>query len=213
MMGAAAFLHERLYRSDEAMRKFREANVTLCGAGALGANTAENLARAGFTRLRIIDRDRVEEQNISTQPYHRSDIGAFKAKIMANTLYRALGISADARIDELKPENAGKLLDKSDLVVDLFDNSVARKAVKEYCEARGLACLHAGLADGYAEVIWNERYRVPSATQDDLCDYPMARNLVMITVAVTCEAIMRYITDGERQSFMVTLSDLTVSSY
>ena len=31
----------------------------------------------------------MEERNLSTQPYYRSDIGAFKAKILANALYRA----------------------------------------------------------------------------------------------------------------------------
>jgi tRNA A37 threonylcarbamoyladenosine dehydratase len=59
----------------------------VCGAGALGANIAESLARSGFCQLRVIDR--IQDRNLSTQPYYRSDIGAFKAKILANNLYRA----------------------------------------------------------------------------------------------------------------------------
>jgi molybdopterin/thiamine biosynthesis adenylyltransferase len=55
----------------------------------LGANIAERLARSGFWQLRVIDRDRIEERNLSTQPYYRSDIDAFIAKIIANNLYRA----------------------------------------------------------------------------------------------------------------------------
>src|SRR4051812_34669231 len=96
--------------------------VTVRGAGALGANSAESLTRSGFARLTIIDRDRVEERNLSTQPYYRSDIGAFKAKILANTLFRALGATVDARAEELTTPNAGKLLAGSDLVIDTFDN-------------------------------------------------------------------------------------------
>ena len=39
---------------------------------------------------------------------------------------------------------------------------------------------------GVQAVIWNECYRVPSPSSDDVCDYPLARNLVMLTVAVAC---------------------------
>jgi molybdopterin/thiamine biosynthesis adenylyltransferase len=44
--------------------------VTVCGAGALGANITENLARSGAGSLVVIDRDRIEERNLSTQPYY-----------------------------------------------------------------------------------------------------------------------------------------------
>src|SRR2546426_416002 len=112
--------HEQLYRSPDLMARMREMAVTVCGAGALGANTAESLARSGLARLKVIDRDRIEERNLSTQPYYRSDIGAFKAKILANALFRALGVTVDARVEELTPSNAGKLLGGSDLVIDAF---------------------------------------------------------------------------------------------
>src|SRR5947209_2622287 len=94
-----AFFHERLYRSPEMMARLSEFAVTVCGAGALGANIMESLARSGFGRLAVIDRDRVEERNLSTQPYHRSDVGAAKAKMLANSLYRAVGAAVEARLE------------------------------------------------------------------------------------------------------------------
>jgi molybdopterin-synthase adenylyltransferase len=205
------FYHEQLYRSGEVMRRLSEQSVTVCGAGALGANILESLSRSGFTNLRVIDRDRVEERNLSTQPFYRADIGAHKAKILANSLYRAVGIKVDARTEELRGDNARKLLDG--LVVDTFDNSVSRAAVKVACEEAKLPCLHVGLANGYAEVIWNESYRVPSASQDDICDYPLARNLVMLTVAVACEAVVSYVATGQRDSFTITLGDFAVRRF
>jgi molybdopterin/thiamine biosynthesis adenylyltransferase len=205
--------HEQLYRSAEVMARLREMRITVCGAGALGANVAESLARSGLARLKVIDRDRVEERNLSTQPYYRSDIGAFKAKILANSLFRALGVTVDARAEELTAANAGKLLAGSELVIDTFDNSIARQAVKDACERAELPCLHAGLAGDYAEVIWNESYRVPSAANDDVCEYPLARNLVMIAVAVACEVVIRYAATGERSSFTVTLGDFAVKPF
>jgi molybdopterin-synthase adenylyltransferase len=204
------FFHEQLYRSSDVMQRLSNFPVTVCGAGALGANIAESLARQGFAAIRVIDRDRIEERNLSTQPYYLSDVGAFKARILANSLYRALGVKLDARMDELTAANAAKLLKESALVIDAFDNSVSRQALKDYCAGAAVECLHAGLANGYAEVIWNENYRVPSAAQDDICDYPLARNLVMLTVAVTCETIVRYIANNEKQSFTITLDDFVV---
>src|SRR5712692_732699 len=123
------YYHEQLYRSAELMARVREMAVTVCGAGALGANITESLARSGFTRLKVIDRDRIEERNLSTQPYYRSDIGAFKAKILANGLFRALGVTVEARTEELTAASARKLLAGSALVVDGFDNSGSRQAV------------------------------------------------------------------------------------
>jgi molybdopterin/thiamine biosynthesis adenylyltransferase len=195
------------------MATIRELPVTVCGAGALGANLTETLARQGFARLTVIDRDRVEERNLSTQPYYKSDIGAFKAKILTNSLYRALGVAVTGKSEELTAANASKLLTGSGLVVDTFDNSVGRQAVTDACAASGLPCLHVGLAAGYAEVLWNEVYRVPSAVNDDICDYPLARNLVTLAVSVAAEVIVRYAATTERANYTVTLGDFAVRSF
>jgi molybdopterin/thiamine biosynthesis adenylyltransferase len=209
----SVFFHEQLYRSSETLARARACAVTVCGAGALGANVVESLARQGFARLRVIDRDRVEERNLSTQPYYRADIGARKAQMLANALYRALGVEVDARTDELTTTNAEQLLGESALVIDAFDNSGARQAVKDYCAAARMPCLHAGLAGDYAEVIWNESYRVPSPAQDDVCDYPLARNLVTLAVAVVCETVVNFVATGARDSYTITLRDLAVRPF
>jgi molybdopterin/thiamine biosynthesis adenylyltransferase len=203
--------HEQLYRSHEVMRKLREQRVTVCGAGALGANITETLARMGFQSLRVIDCDRVEERNLSTQPFYRTDAGAQKARILSNSLYRALGVQVEARAEELTKKNARKLL--AGLVVDAFDNSRSREAVKTASLEMNLPCLHVGLASGYAEVIWNECYRVPSAAQDDVCDYPLARNLVTLTVSVACEVIAAFVSEERRESYTITLKDFAVRRF
>lgn len=195
------------------MARLGEFRVTVCGAGALGANIAESLARMGFRELRVVDRDRIEERNLSTQPFYRSDAGAFKARMLANDLYRALGVEVDARSEELTQANAAKLLAGSALVVDVFDNSASRRVLKEYSQGAGVPCLHAGLAGDYAEVVWNDIYRVPSAAQDDVCDYPLARNLVTLAVAVACESIVEFAATGARRSHTITLRDFAVRPY
>ena len=208
----SALLHEQLARRPDVMQRLAEQQITLCGAGALGANLAESLARAGCGQLKVIDRDRVEEHNLSTQPWQRSDVRQHKAKILANTLYRAVGARVDAVQTELTDDNAGALLAGADLVVDCFDNRAARLAVQTAVRASGQACVHAGLSgDGYGEVVWDEHYTVPSDGGEDVCDYPLARNLVMMTVSILAEVVIGHVGLGECRSFAVTLGDLKVS--
>ncbi|RQH11596.1 hypothetical protein D5R40_34980 [Okeania hirsuta] len=47
------FFHEQIYRSSEVMTKLKNLSITICGAGALGANITENLARSGLDMLAI----------------------------------------------------------------------------------------------------------------------------------------------------------------
>ncbi|NEO18410.1 MULTISPECIES: ThiF family adenylyltransferase [unclassified Moorena] len=206
------FFHEQLYRTSEVMAQLRDYPVTVCGAGALGANITENLARSGFGKLKVIDCDRIEERNLSTQPYYRSDIGAHKAKILAHSLYQAVGVKLEAKVKELTTANTKQLLTNSTLVIDTFDNSVARQAVKDYCDNSQTPCLHVGLAEDYSEIIWNENYRVPSPVNDDVCDYPLARNLVLMTTAVATEVIIEFISTTKKLDFTFTLRDLTIKA-
>uniref|UniRef100_B8HV35 UBA/THIF-type NAD/FAD binding protein n=1 Tax=Cyanothece sp. (strain PCC 7425 / ATCC 29141) TaxID=395961 RepID=B8HV35_CYAP4 len=207
------FWHEKLYRTDPVMTELKQYSVTVCGAGALGGNLTENLARTGFGRLKLIDRDRIEERNLATQPYYRSDVGAFKAKILANHLYRAIGTPVSLETKELTSANVVQLLQDSQLIVDTFDNSASRQLLKTYADQTGIPCLHAGLAADYAEVVWNPVYRVPSDRNDDVCDYALARNLVLLTVAVACEALITFITTAQQRNFTLTLKDLSIEEW
>ncbi len=69
------------------------------------------------------------------------------------------------------------------------------------------------MASDYAEIIWNEDYRVPSLTNNDICEYPLARNLFTLTVAVACEVIIHFTATQQPQSFTVTLGNFTVKPF
>ncbi|MBE9102232.1 HesA/MoeB/ThiF family protein [Vacuolonema iberomarrocanum] len=204
------FLHEQLYRSPTAMETLKTLAITVCGAGALGANVTEGLARMGFGALTVLDRDRIEEHNLSTQPYQRSEIGSPKAKMLANSLYRAVGVAIAPIHKELNAQNARKLLKGSQLVIDTFDNAASRQVLKDWGDRTQTPCLHAGMAADYGEVIWNPHYRVPAGGGEDICDYPLARNLVMLTVAVTCEVATDFVLTGTQRNFSITLRDLAI---
>jgi molybdopterin/thiamine biosynthesis adenylyltransferase len=203
--------HEQIYRGRELMQKLAQFRVHICGAGALGSNLAVNLARTGLSQLTVIDKDRVEQQNIGTQVYSLDDVGSRKAEILRNLIYRDVGVDVEAHPQELSERNLAKLLKGARLVVDAFDNSSSRQLVTEFCRANAIECLHAGVNDAYGEVVWNDNYRVPSDAGLEVCDYPLARNLIMLVVAVASESIVRLIASGTKENYSVTVGDLSIN--
>jgi molybdopterin-synthase adenylyltransferase len=204
------FHHERSYRGAGPISRLASVPIALCGAGALGSLLADNLARQGFRLQKVIDRDRVEEHNVGTQLYGESEVGAWKVEALRNRLFRAVGVEIEGVAKELNAQNARSLLKGPGLVIDTLDNATARGLVQERCRAIGLPCLHVGLYADYAEVIWDEDYRVPRDVEGDVCDYPMARNLVLLAVAIASEALIRFVLDGSKEGRSVTLRDLAI---
>jgi molybdopterin-synthase adenylyltransferase len=202
--------HESLYRGPDALARLAAVRLTVCGAGALGSHLADNLARQGARSIRVIDRDKVESHNVGTQLYGDSDVGARKAEVLKNRLFRSCGVEIDAVAKELTDRTADKLLAGSGLVLDTFDNSASRRLVQETCRRLGLPCLHVGLNADYAEVLWDDGYRVPNDAGADVCDYPLARNLVLLAVAVASEVVVRFVVEEKRENWTVTLKDFAV---
>ena len=192
------YLHENIYRGSSAMGEIREACVALCGVGAIGSNLAVNLVRQGFSSLVLIDHDRVEHHNLGTQVWSELEVGLPKVECLRNRLFDELGMEVEIIPKELTAKNAKKLLKGPSVLVDSFDNTESRMIVKEYSYNTGLPCLHVGLNADYAEVIWNEVYSVPSEKGQDVCDYPLARNLIIIAVSVASESLIRYVTKGKK---------------
>lgn len=209
---AGSFHHETLYRGAETLAKLSSLRIVLCGAGAIGSNLADNLARHGAAKLRIIDHDRVEAHNISTQIYGETDVGVWKVEALRNHLFRVCGLEIDAVRKSLDPHNAESLLKTTDLIIDALDNSRSRQIVQDYTRARELPCLHIGLHENYCESIWDEQYRVPSQIpiQADVCDYPLARNLVLLAATIASETILQWIARGQRVNLSGTLRDFGV---
>ena len=202
--------HEELYRGLGAVAQLADLSVVVCGVGALGSNLVDTLVRQGFQLLRIIDDDRVEEHNTSTQIFGLEDVGAFKADVLANRAFRQMGIEIETVRKRLDDRNSKKLLKDADLIIDTFDNSESRTAVQRRCRESKMACLHVGLFEGYGEVVWDSQYRVPNDVAGDVCDYPLARNLVTLVVSVAAEAVVRFALDGETESHSITLGDFAV---
>ncbi len=203
------FFHEERHAS---LAAWANIPITICGAGALGGNLTETLARMGFTRLKLIDKDRVEVRNLSTQPYSRAEVGAPKARSLANVLYRSVQSRVEPVVAELTVANAVSMLQNSALVVDAFDNRAARAAVSEAVQRLSLPCLHIGFsADGlYGSGIWEPGYQIPQEVPGDPCDYPLTRPFALMLTSLAARAITDFLSSGQGRDFELTWNDCTI---
>jgi hypothetical protein len=203
------FFHEERQQS---LTMVANTAITICGVGALGSNLADTLARMGFARLKLVDRDRVEMRNLSTQPFLWAEVGVPKARALAHTLYRAVRAKVEPVVAELTTKNCRELIKDSALVVDCFDNAESRQAVSAWAKRANVACLHLGFSpDGlYGSGIWEPGYVVPGDVPGDPCDYPLTRPFVLALVALGARAIVNHLVDGQQADFEVTWRDLAI---
>ena len=192
------------------MDKIATTRFVVCGAGALGSNLVDNLTRLGAKYVRVIDDDRVEDHNIGTQLYGLADVGALKVDVLRSHLYRACEIELDAINKRLKNGNVKKFLKGAELVIDTFDNAESRELVRKFCLEADIACLHVGLFEDYGEVLWNKEYVVPTDGNADVCDYPLARNLVVLLIGIASEVAIRFVLNGSQTNWTATLGDFQV---
>ena len=204
------FLHESLMRGEDALKKIAEVHITVCGLGAIGSNLTEKLTRQGFRNFCIIDFDRIEEHNIGTQSYHLDEVGMQKAQALRSHLFRISKASVEFRSSKLDESNDRRFLSGPGIVVDSFDNRASRKVVTEFCAQTKKDCLHLGLNEAYGEVMWNEEYRIPQDRGFDTCNYPLARNIIMLTVAVASETLIEFVLTGKKTNRFITLKDFTI---
>ncbi|GAI60726.1 unnamed protein product [marine sediment metagenome] len=208
------FYHEQIYRGKDTLAKIKNFEIVVCGAGAIGSNLVENLVRQGFGSLTVVDKDRIEDRNINTQVWTKKEIGALKANALKFKMFDIVGIEIISLPKELGPKARRRGLFRSrELIIDAFDNSKSRRLVKELCLEAHAPCLHISFSSGYGEIIWDEDYRVPDDRGEDDCDYPLARNLIMLLVAVASEVIIRFITKREKKNYTVTLNDFKIERY
>jgi len=204
-------IHEQKYRGDKLLKKISECDLTFCGAGAIGSNLMDNVVRQGFKKITAIDFDRVDDHNRHTQLWGRRDVGQLKVAAMKTAVFNSMGVTITDISRKLEASNVDKYLKKGTLVIDGFDNPESRALVHEHCQKNQVACLHVGLYKDVAEIAWDSVYRVPKAVQGmDVCEYPLARNIILLAITVATECIIRYLDTGVQESFFITLGDLKI---
>lgn len=206
------FVHEEVYRGADLIKKIAAQHITLCGVGAVGSNLADNLVRQGFCNFSAIDMDRVDDHNRSTQIWTSRELGQKKVAALQSYLFNVMKVKVETFDKRLDLSNVRKLLSKDSIIIDGFDNPESRGIVTDHCRANNIECLHIGLAEDFAEVTWNDRYQVPKVSAGlDVCEYPLARNTVMMAVVVGTESLIKFLDTGIKSNYLISLRDLKIT--
>jgi len=119
---------------EEGNRKLREKKVAIIGLGALGTVASELLIRMGIGNLLLIDRDIVEESNLTRQNlFYEEDLGRSKVFAAKEKLSRINSqCLVSIRAIDLNFENIS-FLKEADLILDCTDNLQTRFLINDYC--------------------------------------------------------------------------------
>ena len=123
----------------EGQKRLKQGSALIIGAGGLGSPVALYLAAAGVGRIGIVDFDRIDATNLQRQVlYTNQDIGASKVQTAAQRL-RALNPEIDVVTHEqrLTSDNALRIIDQYDVVVDGTDNFPTRYLANDACGLLG----------------------------------------------------------------------------
>ena len=151
-MPESRYIRQELFEpiGTEGQRRIMAASAVIVGCGALGTNIANNLARSGVGRLRIIDRDLVEMDNLQRQVlFDEEDVRRRMPKAVAAVRRLAAvnsEIALEAEVRELSSANIERLLDGCDVVMDGTDNAETRLLLNDACVKAGTPYVFGGVA-------------------------------------------------------------------
>ncbi|MGE5290611.1 MAG: adenylyltransferase/sulfurtransferase MoeZ [Micromonosporaceae bacterium] len=139
-------------------KRLKNAKVLCVGAGGLGSPALMYLAAAGVGTLGVIDFDVVDESNLQRQIIHgQSDVGRSKAESAGDTV-REINPFTNVILHEerLDSENAMRIFEPYDLIVDGTDNFATRYLVNDACVLLGKPYVWGSIYrfDGQASVFW-----------------------------------------------------------
>ncbi|HXM35016.1 MAG TPA: molybdopterin-synthase adenylyltransferase MoeB [Pyrinomonadaceae bacterium] len=145
----------------EGQRRLKAASVLMIGTGGLGAPLGMYLAAAGVGRLGLVDFDVVEASNLQRQIIHGTkDVGRRKTESARDRL-RDINphIEIETHEARLSSDNALRLFENYDIVVDGTDNFPTRYLVNDACVLTGKPNVYGSIFrfEGQASVFWAQR--------------------------------------------------------
>ncbi len=132
----------------EGQKRLLDSRALVVGCGALGSVIANTLARAGVGKLRIVDRDFLELNNLQRQVlYDEDDVAAGLPKAIAakSRLVRINSqIEIDALVADVDHANIERLLAGVDCLVDGTDNFETRFLLNDAAVKLGIPWVYGG---------------------------------------------------------------------
>src|SRR5918992_3243421 len=169
---------------EEGQRRIRGGRVLVVGCGALGSAQVETLARAGVGRLRVADRDFVEESNLQRQTLFTERDARERTPKAVAARQRVAEINSDVAVEaeviDVNNSNVERLVDGCDVVLDGTDNFATRYLLNDACVKRGQVWVY-GAAVGSYGVTMTVRPRVSPCLRCVFPEMPTAAS------APTCD--------------------------
>jgi adenylyltransferase/sulfurtransferase len=205
-------------------RRLLSSRALVCGCGALGSVIANTLARAGVGRLRIVDRDFLELNNLQRQVlYDEADVAAGlpKAVAAAEKLRRINStIEIEPVVADIDATNIERLVRDVDVIVDGTDNFEIRFLLNDASLRFGIPWIYGGClgAEGQTMTILPGETAclrclmrdVPPAGATDTCDTAGILGPIINVIASieACEALKILAGRREATSRVLQVVDL-----
>lgn len=145
----------------EGQKRLKAASVLMIGTGGLGAPLGMYLAAAGIGRLGLVDFDLVESSNLQRQIIHGTkDVGRRKTESARDRLSDINPhIEIETHETRLTSENALRLFQNYDIIVDGTDNFPTRYLVNDACVLTAKPNVYGSIFrfEGQASVFWAAR--------------------------------------------------------
>jgi adenylyltransferase/sulfurtransferase len=128
-------------------------SVAVVGCGALGTVIASTLVRAGVGRIRIMDRDYIELNNLQRQIlFDEEDVarGLPKAIAAAEKLNKVNSqVKVEPVVADVNPDNVEQLIGDVDLVLDGTDNFETRFLLNDVCVKHDIPWIYGAVIGTY----------------------------------------------------------------
>jgi adenylyltransferase/sulfurtransferase len=205
-------------------RRLLASRALVCGCGALGSVIANTLARAGVGKLRIVDRDFLELNNLQRQVlYDEADVAAGLPKaVAAAEKLRQINSTIDIEpiVADIDATNIERLTRDVDVIVDGTDNFEIRFLLNDASLRFGIPWIYGGClgAEGQTMTILPGETAclrclmrdVPPAGATDTCDTAGILGPIINVIASieACEALKILAGRREAASRVLQVVDL-----
>lgn len=131
----------------EGQRKLKSSTVLVAGLGGLGCPASMYLAASGVGRLVLVDKEKVELNNLNRQILHWSfDVGRLKVESVAEKIAQLNpNVNVEPLALEIDENNVECLVKKVDVVVDGMDNYKTRFLLNDACVLQSKPFVHAAV--------------------------------------------------------------------
>ena len=204
----------------EAQKKLSRARVAILGLGGLGSAVSIYLTVAGVGQLKVVDRDKIEKNNLNRQIlYTEEDLGKWKAEVAEKRLKEMNSdIEVEGLREEINEDNIRELIRDADVVVDCLDNFETRFLVNRAVVELNKPFFHGACRAFYGQVMTI----IPRVTPCLRCVFPESipkdRSIIGVTAGlvglIEATEVIKYLTGtGECLYGKILIYDATRMSF